>query len=41
MTMLDIIEKKKLGGELSREEIRFFARAAGKKQRRTISWRHC
>ena len=31
MTMLDIIEKKKLGGELSREEIRFFARAAGEK----------
>ena len=31
MTMLDIIEKKKLGKELSREEIRFFARAAGEK----------
>ena len=31
MTMLEIIEKKKLGGELTREEIRFFAQAAGEK----------
>ena len=31
MTMLEIIEKKKLGGELTREEIRFFATAAGEK----------
>jgi len=31
MTMLDVIEKKKLGKELTREEIRFFARAAGEK----------
>ena len=28
MTMLEIIEKKKLGGELNREELRFFARGA-------------
>lgn len=31
MTMLEIIEKKKLHGELSREEIHFFAQAAAKK----------
>ena len=31
MTMLEIIEKKKLGKELSAEEIRFFARAAAEK----------
>ena len=31
MTMLEIIEKKKMGGELNREEIRFFAHAAGEK----------
>ncbi len=31
MDMLEIIEKKKLGGELNREEIRFFARAAAEK----------
>ena len=31
MTMLEIIEKKKLHGELTREEIRFFARAAAEK----------
>lgn len=31
MTMLDIIEKKKLGKVLSREEIRFFAQAAAEK----------
>jgi len=31
MTMLEIIEKKKLGGALSPEEIRFFARAAAEK----------
>ena len=31
MTMLDIIEKKKLDRELTREEIRFFAQAAGEK----------
>ena len=31
MTMLEIIEKKKLHGELSREEIHFFARAAAEK----------
>ena len=31
MAMLDIIEKKKLGKELSREEIRFFACAAAEK----------
>ncbi len=31
MTMLEIIEKKKLHGELSREEIHFFAQAAAEK----------
>ena len=31
MTMLEIIEKKKLHKELTREEIRFFARAAAEK----------
>ena len=31
MTMLEIIEKKKLHGELSREEIHFFAKAAAEK----------
>ena len=31
MTMLEIIEKKKLHGELSREEIHYFAQAAAKK----------
>ena len=31
MTLLDIIEKKKLGGELSRDEISFFASAAAEK----------
>lgn len=31
MTMLEIIEKKKLGKELTKEEITFFARAAGEK----------
>ena len=31
MDMLEIIEKKKLRGELTREEIRFFADAAGEK----------
>ncbi len=31
MIMLDIIEKKKLGRELTREELRFFARAAGER----------
>ena len=31
MTMLEIIEKKKLGKALSREEITFFARAAAEK----------
>lgn len=31
MTMLEIIEKKKLGKELNREEIRFFARAAAER----------
>ena len=31
MTMLEIIEKKKLGQELSREEITFFAQAAAEK----------
>ena len=31
MTMLEIIEKKKLHGELTREEIHFFARAAAEK----------
>ena len=31
MTMLEIIEKKKMHGELTREEIRFFAKAAAEK----------
>ncbi|MBR0387387.1 MAG: thymidine phosphorylase, partial [Clostridia bacterium] len=31
MTMLEIIEKKKLGKELNREEIRFFARVAAER----------
>ena len=31
MTMLQIIERKKLGKELTEEEIRFFARAAAEK----------
>ena len=31
MTLLEIIEKKKLGGELNEEEITFFARAAAEK----------
>ena len=31
MTMLEIIEKKKLGQELTREEITFFARSAAEK----------
>ena len=31
MTMLEIIEKKKFGQELTREEIAFFAQAAAEK----------
>ena len=31
MTMLEIIEKKKFGQELTREEITFFAKAAAEK----------
>ena len=31
MTMLQILEKKKLGGELTKEEIRFFAESAAKR----------